>query len=152
MRNKGAERVVPGVWFLGAVAAMLVVNRTVPGVRLLRAPYCYGGTVLVVAGLATGVWAVRLFRRIGTTVRPFRTPATLVVVGPFRFTRHPMYLGLTIALCGTATLLGGLSPWGIALAFFLLVARPAALTEERLMEETYGDEYGQYARRVRRWL
>jgi protein-S-isoprenylcysteine O-methyltransferase Ste14 len=150
--KKKAERIVPGVWFLAAVGAMALLDATVPGARLIFAPYRYAGGLLIAAGIAMGVWAVVLFRRAGTTVRLSKAPKALVDRGPFRVSRHPMYLGLTLALCGAAALLSSLSPWAIALAFFLLVARPAALADEALMEETLGEEYRDYARKVRRWL
>jgi len=63
-----------------------------------------------------------------------------------------MYLGMTIALSGVAILLGSLTPCVIVPTFFMLSARRFALAEEKLMEETFGEAYRQYRKKVRRWL
>ena len=152
MRNKPRAHVIPGVWFIAALAAMVALDRVAPGMRLIPTPWRYGGVLLITAGIGAGIWAVVLFRESGTTPRPHKTPAALVERGPYRFTRHPMYLGLTAALCGAALLLGSLSPWAVVAAFFVLVARRSALEEERAMEATFGAAYDRYKGRVRRWL
>jgi protein-S-isoprenylcysteine O-methyltransferase Ste14 len=143
---------MPGEWSVAATAVMVLVHLAIPGPRLIPAPYRYGGAALIVAGVALGAWAVRLFRRGRTTLKLHKSPRALVRSGPYRFSRHPMYLALMLLLAGAAALLGSLSPWAIVLAFFLLVARPAALADERSMEEAFGEEYRQYAGEARRWL
>ena len=150
-RRKG-EGVIPGVWFLLAIAAMAVLNRLLPGPRLIPRPYSYAGLLLVLGGLGIGLWAVGLFRRSGTTVRPSKAPTALVVRGPYRFSRHPMYLGMTAALCGVAVLLGSASPWAVAAAYFALIARRTARADEQAMEEAFGEAYRQYKEKVRPWL
>ena len=152
MRKKSRAHVIPGVWFIVALAAMVILDRAAPGMQLVPAPYRYAGVLPVLAGIGIVIWALWLFRQSGTTPMPHKTPAVLVDRGPYRFTRHPMYLGLTIALCGAALLLGSLSPWAIAIAFFVFVARPSALEEEQGMEATFGEAYVRYKSRVRRWL
>jgi protein-S-isoprenylcysteine O-methyltransferase Ste14 len=145
-------RIVPGAWSLVAVAAMAALDRLAPLALPLPAPCRWAGLPLVLVGIGIGVWAVLLLRRDGTTLRPARSPTVLVGRGPYRFSRHPMYLGLTLALSGVALLLGSLSPWAVVLAFFLLVARPTAISEERLMLAAFGDAYSRQMERVRRWL
>ena len=152
MRNGSAKRVVPGVWFLGSIVTMVALHFSLPGLHLIPVPYRYGGVALILSGLGAGVWACGLFRRAGTTIAPSKTPAVPVLHGPFRFSRHPMYLGMMVALSGVAILLGTLTPCVILLAFFMLSARRFALAEEKLMEERFGEAYRQYKNRVRRWL
>ncbi|MHC4481525.1 MAG: methyltransferase family protein [Planctomycetota bacterium] len=153
MRSNNGKRVVPGAWFLASIVTMVALDFAVPGVQVIPLPYRYdGGIALILAGLGAAVWAYCLFRRAGTTVEPSKRPAVPVLRGPFRVSRHPMYLGMTVALSGVAVLLGSLSPWVIVPAFFLLVARRFALAEEKVMEEIFGEGYCRYKRRVRRWL
>src|SRR5579862_566523 len=53
------------------------------------------GVLLIVVGFAIAMTAVAIFRREGTEIDPMSaTNKHLVVRGPFRFTRNPMYLGL----------------------------------------------------------
>ena len=56
------------------------------------------GFVFVVAGIAFAASALGIFRKAKTTTVPFETPSTLVISGPYRFTRNPMYVGLTLTL------------------------------------------------------
>ena len=72
--------------------------------------------------------------------------------GPFRFTRNPMYLGMLIWLTGLAVLLGSLMAFLFPILLFLLANSLIIPLEERLMEETFGESFLDYKRRVRRWL
>jgi len=62
------------------------------------------GTALIVVAIALILSANRVFRRAGTSVLPTRPSTALVTHGPFRFTRNPMYLGLTLVGSGVALL------------------------------------------------
>jgi len=53
------------------------------------------------AVLADG--AVHLFNKAKTTVRPFEQSSFLITRAPYRFSRHPMYLGLVVLLIGVVT-------------------------------------------------
>jgi len=71
-----------------------------------------GGTASVVAGVllislgaVIALAGVRRFRRAGTTVLPFGGTSELVTSGVYRFTRNPMYLGMTLAYAGSTLLL-----------------------------------------------
>ncbi len=93
---------------------------------------------------------VTLGRNLTDTVE-VRREARLVVAGPYRWVRHPMYTGLLGAGISLAFLQGS---WWLAgatvLCFGLLAAR--APIEERYLEERFGEAYREYARRVRRFL
>ena len=81
------------------------------------------GLSFVIVGVGFALAGVRSFARAQTTVNPTKPAATssLVVTGIYRFTRNPMYLGLTSALAGIALLLGSLTPWLLVTVFFLLI-------------------------------
>lgn len=78
-------------------------------------------------------------------------PDRLVKHGPYALTRNPMYLGHLIFSLGLA--LASRSPIAIILALGRLVyfVRRVDLDEDRL-ERSFGDEYRDYRRRVRRWI
>jgi protein-S-isoprenylcysteine O-methyltransferase Ste14 len=72
---------------------------------------------------------------------------TLVLRGPYRIVRHPIYTGLLIALTGSALQYGYLrSLAGILLAGFGLWLK--SLFEEQFMTHRFGDEYLAYRQRV----
>ncbi len=68
------------------------------------------GVVLIVAGAALAAWSLLIFRRLHTTTVPFETPSELVTWGPYRYSRNPMYVSLTLIYLGEAGLLGQIWP------------------------------------------
>jgi protein-S-isoprenylcysteine O-methyltransferase Ste14 len=111
------------------------------------------GAVLVVAGGCLVAWSILTFVFVGKgTAAPFDPPRRLAVTGPFRYLRNPIYVGAVVAMAGAALYFRS---WGlvayaaaIAVTFHVLV-----LTyEEPVLRRTFGEEYGAYCARVRRWL
>jgi protein-S-isoprenylcysteine O-methyltransferase Ste14 len=83
---------------------------------------------------------------------PHETPSTLVISGPDRFTRNPMYVGLTLVYLGVAGT--RLEIWPaivlpVLLAYINFVVIPV---EEQNLRGVFGDAYQQYGARVGRWL
>src|SRR5262245_59880011 len=78
------------------------------------------GATVVVAGLGIALWCVMAFGLVGEgTPAPFDPPRKLVVRGPYRYVRNPMYLGADLALVGAALFYGSGGLVGFALAFAL---------------------------------
>ena len=134
------------------MVAMAVLHFGFPIAQLLREPYRYAGAVLIALAVALGFWAVALFRRAGTGVVPFSEATTLVVRGPYRFTRNPMYLAMAGILVGTAIWLGSVTPWLVLPAFMTLIAERFIAPEEAMLERVFGESYARYRAAVRRWL
>ena len=74
----------------------------------------------------------------------------MVTVGPFAFTRIPIYLGMVLGLLGWAVLLGSLVPFTSFPAFFALIHFRFVLRDEPFMAERFGHEYASYREQVRR--
>lgn len=152
MAAPGAIRIRPP--FLAALCLLgaLAIDTLLPTGPLVPSPYCWIGWVPVGAGVALVAWALGLFRRRGTPPDPNETPAVLVVSGPYRFTRNPMYLGVTLVLLGIGLLLGTWPYLLAPLAFGTVISLTRIPAEERQMEALFGEAYRHYRRRVRRWL
>jgi protein-S-isoprenylcysteine O-methyltransferase Ste14 len=110
------------------------------------------GSVLVLGGGALGLWGMLSFYRARTALFPHQPASRLVVSGPFRLTRNPMYIALSAVHAGAALVLNQLwallfLPISIALVRTIVIAR-----EERYLRSAFGAEYENYMRRVRRWL
>ena len=144
----------PVVWF-ASVGAMVILQRIWP-LATLPPDACVlawmAGGVLVLAGLAIAQWHARLFKRIGTNINTFGEPGTLTTAGLFAYTRNPMYLGMLLALAGVALALGALSPWLLVLQFFVLAQCWYIPLEERKLAASFGSQYADYCRDVRRWI
>jgi protein-S-isoprenylcysteine O-methyltransferase Ste14 len=110
------------------------------------------GVILVVIGLAVAFSALGIFRKRSTTTIPFETPTSLVTSGPYRFTRNPMYVGLTLVYLGVAGTRADIWPvivLPVMLAYVNFIVLPV---EERHLQNAFGDAYADYGARVRRWL
>ena len=144
---------LPPVFLFAALASMAALHLVLPLVQLSTSSWrLIVGGCLVGAGIIINLWADRLFKQKGTSVKPFETSTTLVISGPFAFSRHPMYLGMLLLLAGVALCLGSLSPWFVVPAFVWQITRRFVRPEERKLEETFGETYLEYKRKVRRWL
>ena len=76
----------------------------------------------------------------------------LVTTGPYRFTRNPMYLGLTIATFGIAVWVGAWPMFIVPAAVFLTAGLVHIPFEEAKMRRQFGTNYDDYTRKVRRWV
>jgi protein-S-isoprenylcysteine O-methyltransferase Ste14 len=108
--------------------------------------------VVLAAGAALAAWGAATFRRAGTAIVPVQPASALVSGGPYRFTRNPMYLGLTIAYLGLAGVTN--MAWPIVLLPLVLIVLATAVIEkeEGYLRATFGADYDAYCARVRRWL
>ncbi len=110
------------------------------------------GVFVLVIALGLIVWTAILMFRAGTTPNPTRPTTALLVDGPFRFTRNPMYLANELIVIGVG--LASSAPWVILMAIpaALLTRRLVIDKEERYLEIKFGSEYLDYKARVRRWI
>jgi protein-S-isoprenylcysteine O-methyltransferase Ste14 len=110
--------------------------------------------LLIVAGAACAILGNLAFRRAKTTVNPMKpdTASALVVVGIYRHTRNPMYLGLAFVLLGWACHLAAPLALLGPVAFVLYITRFQILPEERALQAKFGQAYLDYQQQVRRWL
>jgi protein-S-isoprenylcysteine O-methyltransferase Ste14 len=142
----------PLVWALGVIAG-LALNWLVPlpfVPAAIPAPWL-GGAVFVLA-LTLFAWAITTITRAGSNV-PTNTPTTSIVdTGPYRFTRNPIYLGMMLGLVGLAIAFDSLWLLVMLVPFFLVIRYGVVAREEAYLERKFGEVYGRYRARVRRWL
>lgn len=110
------------------------------------------GLLLIILGFIPMNWAWHIFQSRATTLHPTGRATELVTQGPFRFTRNPIYLGLTIVLAGWALVLGTLPALFAPLVFMLVMNFVFIPFEERRLSTLFGQSYLDYKSRVRRWL
>jgi protein-S-isoprenylcysteine O-methyltransferase Ste14 len=111
------------------------------------------GAVLIVIGFAIAMTAVAIFRREGTEIDPMSaTNKHLVVRGPFRFTRNPMYLALVLFSTGIAMAVGTWPMFIVPVAIFAIANWGHIPVEEAKMRRQHGEAYDAYVQGVRRWV
>jgi protein-S-isoprenylcysteine O-methyltransferase Ste14 len=110
------------------------------------------GAVIALAGLVTTSAGRRALIRGGTNVNPSLPTTRLVTDGVFGHTRNPLYVGISVALCGIALIFD--------LDWVLLLIVPSSVflhfavvrREERYLEQKFGDAYRRYKTRVPRYF
>jgi protein-S-isoprenylcysteine O-methyltransferase Ste14 len=142
----------PPLIFLAALGAGFRLSRRIGRGSLplkFRVPV---GAAALVAGTSLMRSFVQAFARAGTPLDPYKPSEAIVTEGPYRLTRNPAYLGMTLTYAGISLLSG--SPWAlvplpVAVA---VVDRGVIAREERYLERKFGAPYLDYKRRVRRWI
>ena len=111
------------------------------------------GIVLGCAGAIVALSCVAAFAWIGKgTPAPFDPPRRLVVRGPYRFVRNPMYIGAVLVLAGAALFFMS-TPLLVYAGLLLLAAHLfVVFYEEPTLRRSFGRDYEAYCHRVRRWL
>jgi protein-S-isoprenylcysteine O-methyltransferase Ste14 len=110
------------------------------------------GAIIALAGLVTTSAGRRALIKGGTNVNPSLPTTRLVTDGVFGHTRNPLYVGISVALCGIALIFD--------LDWVLLLMMPSSLflhfavvrREERYLEQKFGDAYRHYKARVPRYF
>jgi len=143
---------IPPLIYAGAFGLGLIlegVGRTdVPGAALR---FGLGGALLVLGFGFMGA-ALRAFRAAGTHVEVYLPATALVTAGPYRATRNPIYIGMTLAYLGAGLLADSLWILALALPALVIMHYGVVLREEAYLAATFGEPYRRYARSVRRWV
>ena len=157
-RDRGPNvRFPPPVLYVGAFLVGMLLDATVreltifgPGGSPRWAQIA--GMILFVLAIALALWGSALFRIAMTPIIPMFPATTLVQRGPYRFTRNPMYAGLTLAYTALAVVLNTWWPLLFLPLILFVMIRYVVEKEERHLSEKFGEEYEAYRRRVGRWF
>ena len=150
-----AERLprdLPPVWLVLALSAMWALHMWLPVATWIEWPWSSLGLVVIAASAMLLTACAWRFYRVKTGIRPFTPAHQLVVVGAYRFTRNPMYVGLIGVCLGAAIRLGTASPLFVPPLFFLVLDRRFVRREENFLRQRFGAAFDEYCGRVRRWL
>lgn len=145
-------RVPPPLIYVAFFAIGLLLQQILPLPFLPRLPARVAALIFLGGYVLLFGWSYRLFRRAHTSLVPVVPATELVVRGPYRFTRNPMYLSLLCLYLAVALWFG--VPWALLLTplVVLAVQRTVIAREERYLERRFGEAYRQYRTRVRRWI
>jgi len=153
--KQGGARVSfpPPFVFFGLMASGLALDRWGLPLASDLAPWLrWLGAAFGICGVLTLLSAQVSFRRTGQHPAPWKPSPELLVGGIYRYTRNPMYLGMTLFQAGLGLAVGSgwmsaLAPVGLVLVHFIAV-RP----EEAYLTEKFGESYLRYTSAVRRYL
>ena len=133
---------------------LLVVSHAIPLAWLFLRPWPHtqaveaAGLALTLLGCAFAIWARVTLGSNWSGMPKVKREHELIVRGPYKLVRHPIYSGLLLALAGTA-IAEDRSIWILAL-FLAVVSYAVKLRqEEQLMMQTFPEDYPAYRRRVK---
>ena len=118
----------------------------------------FGQTVLAaiigLEGVIIIILSIRLFKKGNTTVNPFKLDETssLITEGVYRFTRNPMYLGLSSIQLGAAIYFGSYISLILIPVFIVYITKKQIYFEEISLEKKFGQDFLKYSDKVRRWI
>lgn len=142
----------PPLFYVAAIGGGALLRRYAPltigggPVRMVAAWLC----VALFVGLFA--WSLRWFARQNTTFIPDKPANALVLDGPFRFTRNPLYLAMALLTIGAGL---WLDTWWVLVLLpsaVLAVDRFVIAREEAYLRRRFGADYDAYTARVRRWF
>ena len=151
---------VPLVW----AVIVLVIQILLPWVvsklgsrfgwsQLTPALWNITGLIAVAIGLALYTWCLTFhFRSYRASVRVGFSPPHLVIGGPYKFSRNPMYMSGLFVWLGWTIFYGSPAVFIALLLLFSIFAFRVIPHEERQLETLFGDDYREYKRSVRRWI
>ena len=130
------------------IAIMLAGNN----IAMLPHWLFYPGILLMVLGILVRLWAIVVLGRFFTFTICVQQNQKVVDYGPYRFIRHPSYLGMLVTVIGIGV---ALQSWGgilVIVVLFGLAIGYRMHIEEKFLVSELGDEYLQYMRRTKRLI
>jgi len=116
--------------FLGFVFAAMVLWLATPTLRSLLI-----GAVIAILGESIRVWAAGHLEKSKEVTQS----------GPYRYTRHPLYMGSSLIGIGMAVVANNLIVAILVIAYLALTLTAAMRSEEAHLREKFGDAYDAYA-------
>jgi protein-S-isoprenylcysteine O-methyltransferase Ste14 len=110
------------------------------------------GATLFIVGAIFATWSLIIFHKARTTTTPGESSNKLVISGPYKISRNPMYVSLILAYLGEAGLLTQLWPVLFLPLTVLYVNRIVIPLEEEVLKKDFREYYENYMIKVRRWL
>ena len=136
---------------VGLFALLLQILLPLPSVLTGTMPRLIVAAIMLI-NLVIGLAASKRMLAAKTSLNPHRPTTALILSGPFRFTRNPMYLGLTVFYTGLMIVFD--LTWGLLflpIVIWLLTVW-VIMPEEKYLERKFGAEYLDYKAKVRRWM
>ena len=142
----------PPLIYAGPLLLGLLLNRRFSAPFLPRGLARVLGWPLLGGGMVLIGWFFRTMRRADTPIDPREPVSRIVTDGPFRYTRNPAYLAMTMIYMGLSSLANALPPVLLLPVVLLVMQRGVIEREERYLEGKFGEEYLRYKAQVRRWI
>lgn len=135
------KKMLPPTYLFLFIAIMGALHFFLPIAEIVPYPWLLFGWLFLFLGIILNLLADRAFKYYQTTVKPFEESTTLITTGVFRFSRHPVYLGMVSILIGLALIMGSLTPFVTIPPFLILMDRVFIKVEEQMLEKKFGESW-----------
>lgn len=149
---KKLRKILPPTIFYTMMCINIVLYFIIPIPRLFNFPFNLLGSIPLISGIFLNIWTDEYLKKFKTTVKLDKIPSRLITLGPFSFSRHPMYLGMGLILFGEALLFGALVNFIVPIVFIFYIEKIFMPFEERTLLTWFPKDYMEYKRNVRRWM
>ncbi len=138
-------------WILCVIVGVLIVQwipRHFWTLLTLVSPWFQiAGAACLIVFTAFTLWARWSLGTMWSSSPEIKIDHQLRIDGPYRITRHPIYTGILGMLLGTL-LISGAGVWILYFTIMVVALAIKISSEERLLKETFGEQYDQYRQRV----
>lgn len=154
MKNSDSPNVIgrpPIIYLAGLILGLLL--RYVKPIEILEGePLFLLGWGLIIVSLVLFVSTIKLFAKKSTNVDP-RKPTTFIITsGPYRFSRNPIYVSMTLLYLGITVLVNDYWFLIVLIPVLLIIHYGVIKREENYLADKFGETYVEYKKSVRRWL
>ena len=146
------NKIQPPTYFFLSLIISVILHYTLPLINIIEYPSNLIGFLFFVIGTVLNIWTDQLFKKVNTTVKPFEKPSTLILKGPFKISRNPIYLGMALLLIGLGFVLGSIISFAGFVLFVAAMEIGFIRQEEKILLEVFGAEFEAYKKKVRRWI
>jgi protein-S-isoprenylcysteine O-methyltransferase Ste14 len=143
---------LPPIWWAGTIAIIYAGKWALPDLHFAVPALTLVSRVIFFTALLVIAWSAVWFWRKRTPIEPHHTPKTLIIEGPYKLSRNPIYLALVMLTISSALGHGSVIGLACAVGLWLVLDRRFAAKEEALLKETFGAEADAYLSQTRRWV
>ncbi len=142
----------PPLIYVAGLLLGLALDYVFPIAVLPNTVQYVAGFVLIGVSVLLVASVLRRFRRAGTNIDVHKPTTAIVTEGPFRYSRNPAYVALSLLYAGLGVAADSLWILGLLIPILIIMRYGVIQREERYLERKFGEDYLRYKRAVRRWL
>lgn len=146
------KKILPPTHFFTYLIIAVLLHYALPIAQVIKYPLNWLGFLFFLPGGILNIWTDQLFKKNKTTVKPDEKPSVLIQTGPFKISRNPMYLGMTMLLIGAGFILGTIISFAGAILFVAAMQFVFIPKEEKILHDAFGEEFEAYKEKVGRWI
>ena len=146
------KKLLPPTYFFFCLIIAIAFHFVFPVKQLINSPYNWLGFLFLIIGGVLNIWADQIFKKNQTTIKPGEKPITFIKTGPYKFSRNPMYLGVSLLLLAIGFILGSVTSFLGFILFIILIEVIFIPEEQKNLQAQFGEGYEAYKQKFRKWI